>query len=74
MLLCSLGEGIEKKNPFDRYVQGSIVFEKGRPVFYKNCSNASCGLVGLVTVNALAKIPKGVNSVSAGEDIEVHML
>lgn len=74
VLLCSLGEGIEKKNPFDRYVQGSIVFEKGRPVFYKNCSNASCGLVGLVTVNALAKIPKGVNSVSAGEDIEVHML
>ena len=49
---------IFKRNAFDRYVQGKVIFGGGAPRFVANRHFNSSSMLGLYTVNALACIPR----------------
>ena len=48
---------IFKRNAFDLYVQGKVIFGGGVPRFVANRHFNSSSMLGLYTVNALACIP-----------------
>ena len=65
---------IFKRNVFDRYVQGKVVFAGGVPRFVANRHFNSSSMLGLYTVNALACIPQGVHEVHEGDIFKVYLL
>ena len=65
---------IFKRNVFDRYVQGKVVFGGGVPRFVANRHFNSSSMLGLYTVNALACIPRGTHEVHPGDTLNVYLL
>lgn len=74
IISCTVAHTICKHNPFDRYIQGRIVFNHSTPVFEASKQFNSSHMIGLAGVTALAKIPQGVHEVNEGHNIEVLLL
>ncbi|MGN0947190.1 MAG: molybdopterin molybdotransferase MoeA [Megasphaera sp.] len=74
VIKCHLGGPIHKQNPVDRFVQGRLTYEQGRPVFTPNTTLTSSALLGLAHTNALAYIKKGTPPLPKGAPIEVIFL
>ena len=54
VLNCVMDCDLSKRNAFDRYVQGKVIFGDGQPRFVANRHFNSSSMLGLYTVNALA--------------------
>ena len=74
VVACVMDSEIFKRNAFDRYVQGKVIFGGGAPRFVANRHFNSSSMLGLYTVNALACIPKGVHEVHPGDTFDVYLL
>ena len=74
VLNCVMDCDLSKRNAFDRYVQGKVVFGDGQPRFVANRHFNSSSMLGLYTVNALACIPQGVHEVHEGDIFKVYLL
>ena len=74
VLNCVMNCDLSKRNAFDRYVQGKVIFGDGQPRFVANRHFNSSSMLGLYTVNALACIPKGVHEVHEGDIFKVYLL
>ena len=74
VLNCVMDCDLSKRNAFDRYVQGKVIFGDGQPRFVANRHFNSSSMLGLYTVNALACIPKGVHEVHEGDIFKVYLL
>ena len=74
VVACVMDSEIFKRNAFDRYVQGKVVFGGGAPHFVANRHFNSSSMLGLYTVNALACIPRGVHEVRSGDTFNVYLL
>ena len=74
VVACVMDSEIFKRNAFDRYVQGKVIFGGGAPRFVANRHFNSSSMLGLYTVNALACIPKGVHEVRPGDTFDVYLL
>ena len=74
MVACVMDSEIFKRNAFDRYVQGKVIFGSGTPRFIANRHFNSSSMLGLYTVNALACIPRGVHEVRPGDTFDVYLL
>lgn len=74
VLNCVMDCEVSKRNAFDRYVQGKVIFGDGQPRFVANRHFNSSSMLGLYTVNALACIPQGVHEVHEGDTFKVYLL
>ena len=74
MVACEMDSEIFKRNAFDRYVQGKVIFGSGKPRFVANRHFNSSSMLGLYTVNALACIPRGIHEVRPGDTFNVYLL
>ena len=74
VLNCVMDCDLSKRNAFDRYVQGKVIFGDGQPRFVANRHFNSSSMLGLYTVNALACIPQGVHEVHEGDIFKVYLL
>ena len=74
VLNCIMDCDLSKRNAFDRYVQGKVIFGDGQPRFVANRHFNSSSMLGLYTVNALACIPQGVHEVHEGDIFKVYLL
>ena len=74
VVACVMDSEIFKRNAFDRYVQGKVIFGGGTPRFVANRHFNSSSMLGLYTVNALACIPKGIHEVHPGDTFDVYLL
>ena len=74
VVACVMDSEIFKRNAFDRYVQGKVIFSGGAPRFVANRHFNSSSMLGLYTVNALACIPKGIHEVHPGDTFDVYLL
>lgn len=74
VLNCVMDCEVSKRNAFDRYVQGKVIFGDGQPCFVANRHFNSSSMLGLYTVNALACIPQGVHEVHEGDIFKVYLL
>lgn len=74
VLNCVMDCEVSKRNAFDRYVQGKVIFGDGQPRFVANRHFNSSSMLGLYTVNALACIPQGVHEVHEGDIFKVYLL
>ena len=74
VLNCVMDCDLSKRNAFDRYVQGKVIFGDGQPRFVANRHFNSSSMLGLYTVNALACIPKGTHEVRPGDTFGVYLL
>ena len=74
MVACEMDSEIFKRNAFDRYVQGKVIFGSGTPRFVANRHFNSSSMLGLYTVNALACIPRGIHEVRPGDTFNVYLL
>lgn len=74
VLNCVMDCEVSKRNAFDRYVQGKVIFGDGQPRFVANCHFNSSSMLSLYTVNALACIPQGVHEVHEGDIFKVYLL
>ena len=74
VLNCVMDCDLSKRNAFDRYVQGKVIFGDGQPRFVANRHFNSSSMLGLYTVNALACIPQGVHEVHEGDICKVYLL
>ena len=74
VVACVMDSEIFKRNAFDRYVQGKVIFGGGAPRFVANRHFNSSSMLGLYTVNALACIPRGVHEVRPGDTFDVYLL
>ena len=74
VLNCVMDCDLSKRNAFDRYVQGKVIFGDGQPRFVANRHFNSSSMLGLYTVNALACIPQGVHEVREGDIFKVYLL
>lgn len=74
VVACVMDSEIFKRNAFDRYVQGKVIFGGGTPRFVANRHFNSSSMLGLYTVNALACIPRGVHEVHLGDTFDVYLL
>ncbi|MBF1734799.1 MAG: molybdopterin molybdenumtransferase MoeA, partial [Veillonella dispar] len=74
VVACVMDSEIFKRNAFDRYVQGKVIFGGGAPRFVANRHFNSSSMLGLYTVNALACIPRGVHEVHPGDTFDVYLL
>ena len=74
VLNCVMDCDLSKRNAFDRYVQGKVIFDDGQPRFVANRHFNSSSMLGLYTVNALACIPQGVHEVHEGDIFKVYLL
>ena len=74
VVACVMDSEIFKRNAFDRYVQGKVIFGGGAPRFVANRHFNSSSMLGLYTVNALACIPKGIHEVHPGDTFDVYLL
>ena len=74
VLNCVMDCDLSKRNAFDRYVQGKVIFGDGQPRFVANRHFNSSSMLGLYTVNALACIPQGVHEVHEGDTFNVYLL
>ena len=74
VLNCVMDCDLSKRNAFDRYVQGKVIFGDGQPRFVANRHFNSGSMLGLYTVNALACIPQGVHEVHEGDICKVYLL
>jgi len=74
VVACVMDSEIFKRNAFDRYVQGKVIFGGGVPRFVANRHFNSSSMLGLYTVNALACIPRGVHEVHPGDTFNVYLL
>lgn len=74
MVACEMDSEIFKRNAFDRYVQGKVIFGSGKPRFVANRHFNSSSMLGLYMVNALACIPRGIHEVRPGDTFNVYLL
>lgn len=74
VLNCVMDCEVSKRNAFDRYIQGKVIFGNGQPRFVANRHFNSSSMLGLYTVNALACIPQGVHEVHEGDIFKVYLL
>ena len=74
VLNCVMDCDLSKRNAFDRYVQGKVIFGDGQLRFVANRHFNSSSMLGLYTVNALACIPQGVHEVHEGDICKVYLL
>ena len=74
VVACVMDSEIFKRNAFDRYVQGKVIFGSGTPRFIANRHFNSSSMLGLYTVNALACIPQGIHEVRSGDTFNVYLL
>ena len=74
VVACVMDSEIFKRNAFDRYVQGKVIFSGGVPRFVANRHFNSSSMLGLYTVNALACIPRGIHEVRPGDTFDVYLL
>ncbi|MDU6913186.1 MAG: molybdopterin-binding protein, partial [Veillonella sp.] len=74
VVACVMDSEIFKRNAFDRYVQGKVIFGGGVPRFVANRHFNSSSMLGLYTVNALACIPRGIHEVRPGDTFNVYLL
>ena len=74
VLNCVMDCDLSKRNAFDRYLQGKVIFGDGQPRFVANRHFNSSSMLGLYTVNALACIPQGVHEVHEGDIFKVYLL
>ena len=74
VLNCVMDCEVSKRNTFDRYIQGKVIFGDGQPRFVANRHFNSSSMLGLYTVNALACIPQGIHEVHEGDIFKVYLL
>ena len=74
VVACVMDSELFKRNAFDRYVQGKVIFGGGVPRFVANRHFNSSSMLGLYTVNALACIPRGVHEVHPGDTFDAYLL
>ena len=69
---AELTTDFNKKSPVDRYVQGIVRYVEGKAQFTPSEQLSGSAVIGLHQMNALLKLPKGSEGLSAGSMVQVY--